>query len=68
MSEIRSGWVCPRCSIVNGPHVNSCSCVPASTFKLVPNIPQNINILPEFNDWHRYDDSQWWGTCEIKIT
>lgn len=26
---VPTGWVCPRCSLVNAPHINRCACKPA---------------------------------------
>lgn len=24
------GWICPRCAVVHGPHVDTCPCLPPS--------------------------------------
>ena len=31
-----TGWLCPRCHLVNAPHVDRCACVPDALSPYVP--------------------------------
>ena len=42
---MNEGWLCPRCGIINAPHVNHCECTP----NMIPlyegqNIPETSKI------------------------
>lgn len=41
MSEIKEGWLCPRCKKVNSPFIAFCGCNPNTLSTLVQDIQRN---------------------------
>lgn len=46
MNNMPTGWRCPRCNKINGPHVNSCDCVSTQQYGSTQYIPFPVYPTP----------------------